>query len=186
MCGTLHDLSSVDGQIWKSHLKDIESVSNNHSRRRKHVSTIDEVKLNLSGWWTMEDVWGTSGWELNKKLVGLRNNASANALSWDTYKPSSHDDHDSFFLQHLSQLHWSVQWKFKDIFDKYLRTAHKKVSNEAFLQSSPASIESSKRVSLPQSIGLKQLGRSIKYMTAAEKREQQKQKGKNSSRFTHR
>ena len=32
MCGTLHDLSSVDGQIWKSHLKDIERVSNNHSR----------------------------------------------------------------------------------------------------------------------------------------------------------
>ena len=58
--------------------------------------------------------------------------------------------------------------------------------NVAVFEDGETGTENSKTIStepgrknLPHSIGLKQLGRSIKYMTAAEKREEQKKKGKN-------
>merc|ERR1712183_1052931 len=80
--------------------------------------------------------------------------------------------------------------RFKAVFDKYLKTIHKKKSNSKVFEDCETGIENSKttstepgRKNLPHSIGLKQLGRSIKYMTAAEKREEQKKKAKEAAKI---
>merc|ERR1711981_1285225 len=47
----------------------------------------------------------------------------------------------------------------------------------------PLCTDGNRKILLPQSMGLKQLGRSIKYMTLAEKREEQKKKAKEAAKI---
>ena len=167
MHGKLHDVNSLEGQIWRSKLT--ERADTKNSRHKKKCS-IDEFKLNVSGWWTKEDVWGTSGWEVNSNIAGTINGYGKNTLTWKNYESSGKGF--CVFLQHLSQLTWPEQNRFKEVFDKYLRAASKKISVQTTEgnfrrvgNSCSASPEANRKACLPQSIGLKQLGRSIKYMT---------------------
>ena len=180
MHGKIHDIESVDGGVWKSILekkKPIQSNRNNQKHRK------DEIKLNFSPWWTKDDVWGSSGWEVSSNIVGTLDSYGKVHLSWKAYETNERSY--SIFLQHLSQLHWPEQSKFQNIFDKHLKTQAPKKNarqlSEAFSLDTENgknfSGQANRRTCLPQSIGLKQLGRSIKYMTAAEKREIEKKKG---------
>ena len=180
MHGKIHDLESVDGQIWKAISE--KRMENTCHRSKKKVPA-NEFKLNISGWWSKDDVWGTGGWNVSPKISGTLSTYGKNELSWKKYDISERSF--TLFLQHLAQLTWPEQRKFKDIFDKFLKSPSKKSLfrlGEDTLKSVGASkshsLDTNKRLNLPQSIGLKQLGRSIKYMTAAEKREEQKKKGK--------
>ena len=180
MHGRLCHLNSVDGKTWNSILEE-RSNQNNSNRSRKKNEKVDFM-LNVSGWWTKEDVWGTSGWEVRSNIAGTLDSYGKSKLSWKKYEAPAKSYNT--FLQHLSQLTWPEQSKFKEVFDKYLQTHTRKNpvhvcednSKKAGLSRSPFT-EASRKAYLPQSIGLKQLGRSIKYMTLAEKREEQKKKG---------
>jgi hypothetical protein len=176
MHGKLRDINSVDGQTWKSFL---EKRMENNSYRTKSKISKDEFKLNVSGWWTKEDVWGSSGWEVRSNIVGTLHNYGKSALSWKKYETSRKSY--NAFLQHLSQLTWPEQTKFKEVFDKYVKAPPRKsiirIGEDNSKKVGNLSTEGNRKSLLPQSMGLKQLGRSIKYMTAAEKREEQKKKG---------
>ena len=185
MHGKLYDLNSVEGQLWRSNL---EETADRYHRRHKKKCSVDEFKLNVSGWWTKEDVWGTSGWEMNSNIAGTISGYGKSTLTWKKYESS--ESGYSIFLQHLSLITWPEQNRFKEVFDRYLKVASKKISVQSSEgncrlaeHSSSASPEANRKACFPQSIGLKQLGRSIKYMTLAEKREQQKKKGKDNVHF---
>ena len=183
MHGKLKDVRSVDGQMWQITLRKREDSPKPLQRSTKKSSNC-EFKMNVSGWWSKDDVWGTSGWEVSSKIKGTLATYGKIRLSWQEYNVA--EKSSTLFLQHLAQMTWPEQSRFKAVFDKYLKTIHKKKSFSKVFEDSERGIENSKTIStepgrkhLPQSIGLKQLGRSIKYMTAAEKREEQKKKGKN-------
>ena len=188
MHGKLHDIASVDGQTWKSILEKKEAAQSN---RVKPNLRKDEIKLNFSPWWTKDDVWGSSGWEVRSNIVGTLNSYGKIHLSWKAYDTSGKSYFK--FLQHLSQLHWPEQSKFQNVFDKFLKLQTPKKSSRQSNENLSSNAEhfnsqsgqASRRISLPHSIGLKQLGRSIKYMTQAEKREKEKQKGKYSIHNRH-
>ena len=180
MHGKIHHIESVDGRLWKSILEKKNPVQSNRNNQ-KHRK--EEIKLNFSPWWTKDDVWGSSGWEVSPNIVGTLDSYGKVHLSWNAY--GTNERSYSLFLQHLSQLHWPEQSKFQNIFDKYLKTQVPKKNARQSSEAFSSDVESGKNISgqanrrtcLPQSIGLKQLGRSIKYMTAAEKREIEKKKG---------
>ena len=183
MHGKLKDVRSVDGQMWQITLRKREDSAKPLQRSTKKSSN-GEFKMNVSGWWSKDDVWGTSGWEVSSKIKGTLATYGKIRLSWKDYDVAGKSS--TLFLQHLAQMNWPEQSRFKAVFDKYLKTIQKKKSVSKVFEDSEIGIENSKTIStepgrkhLPQSIGLKQLGRSIKYMTAAEKREEQKKKGKN-------
>ena len=183
MHGKLKDVRSVDGQMWQITLRKGEDSPKPLQRSTKKSSNC-EFKMNVSGWWSKDDVWGTSGWEVSSKIKGTLATYGKIRLSWKDYDVA--EKSSALFLQHLAQMTWPEQSRFKAVFDKYLKTIHKKKSCSKVFEDSERGIENAKTIStepgrkhLPQSIGLKQLGRSIKYMTAAEKREEQKKKGKN-------
>ena len=179
MHGKLRDLKSVDGELWKSLL---ENRIKNNSSRTKSKNSKDEIKLNVSGWWSKDDVWGSSGWEVRSNIIGTLQSYGKSALSWKKYETSGKSYNT--FLQHLSQLTWPEQTKFKSVFDKYVKAPPKKTLNPNSEDNSKGTgnskflcTDGNRKILLPQSMGLKQLGRSIKYMTLAEKREEQKKKG---------
>ena len=181
MHGKLPHVESVDGQTWKSISEKKESVQPHRtsSKQRK-----DEFKLNYSPWWTKDDVWTSSGWEVRSSVIGTLESYGKVHLSWKSYETDGKSYYK--FLQHLSQLHWPEQSKFQNVFDKYLklqtpkknhRQSSEALSSNTENDNSPSE-QPNRRTCLPQSIGLKQLGRSLRYMTQAEKREMEKKKGR--------
>ena len=164
----------------------MEQIKNRAGSQRKKSAIANESNLNVSGVWTMEDVFAATGLEMgsNQTKSQTKNDDEQYSLGWKKFGYA--DDEHSEFLQHLSTITWPEQIRFKGVFEKLLKSANKKVSiNESIIGSKNEMLQNScssnnnhiKRSSLPHSIGLKQLGRSIKYMTLAEKRDKQKKKG---------
>ncbi len=93
-------------------------------------------------------------------------------LSWHKYEPAWSDSR--LFLQRVSTLHWSEQRKLKEVYDRSLQTRASSSKRKRLLSSSSAeaadeSRREKKKQALPLWLGLRQMGRSIKYMTQAER-----------------
>lgn len=134
MHGTIDDLESTDGKNWRSN---------------PAMGTVEKVKLNVSGPWTMRDVWETTGWEVKD-----------GSLTWRRF-----GNDDKLIVQHLAQLPWPEQLRFKLCFDRYLnrRCDINKSTPKRTVDAPP------RKTNLPQAVGLKQTGRSVKYMTSNER-----------------
>ena len=70
MHGKLKDVRSVDGQMWQITLRKREDSPKPLQRSTKKSSN-GEFKMNVSGWWSKDDVWGTSGWEVSSSVKVL-------------------------------------------------------------------------------------------------------------------
>ena len=134
MHGTINDLNSTHGKMWRS---------------KPSMGTVDRVKLNVSGTWSMREVWEMTSWEVTNE-----------SLTWKRF-----EDDKKLFVQHLAQLSWPEQIKFKSCFERFIN----KRSDPSKTAYKPQTEISQKKTNLPQAIGLKQLGRSVKYMSMNER-----------------
>ncbi len=112
-------------------------------------------------------------------LDGDLSSTSRDPLSWHKYETAWCENRR--FLQRVSSLHWSEQRRFKEAYDRSLQSAASSSSSakqrKRLLSSSSGDASSSssseerreKKLALPLLLGLKQLGRSLRYMTSAER-----------------
>eukprot|EP00095_Tigriopus_kingsejongensis_P012720 maker-scaffold43_size480169-snap-gene-1.18 protein:Tk12720 transcript:maker-scaffold43_size480169-snap-gene-1.18-mRNA-1 annotation:"PREDICTED: uncharacterized protein LOC100574986 isoform X3" len=145
----------------------IDSLNGLYFRSKASIGTLERVKMNINAPWTTKDVWGSgSGWEISR-----------NILSWHKFESAQSPNRK--FLHALSTFSWHEQHMFKVIFDQSL------AKNRARRRTlSPTDTEApKKRSSLLQGLDLKQLGRSVKYMSAAELEERKKQKPSREYRY---
>lgn len=142
MHGTIHHISSVDGQLFQS--------------KSPALGAVEKVKLNLSEAWSKNDVW-ESGWEHTHE-----------PLHWHRYN----------CLSKMSHLSWAQQTLFKDAYDHL-----KKPTPSSSLQAPPSIKEVKRKVNLFQGLHLKQVGKSVKYMTINEREQKAKLKAKEERRL---
>ena len=142
-------------------LRDIKSEIGVQVGLKSSLGTLEKVKLNVSEFWSTKDVWESGAWEVGKDL-----------LSWHKYEGGRKDNRN--FLQRMSNLSWPQQREFKSVYDQGVAYKTNK-NNRKRLYSSSSDSESrsprkdAKKICLPTSLGMKQQGRSVKYMTASER-----------------
>ncbi|TRY79698.1 hypothetical protein TCAL_08328 [Tigriopus californicus] len=135
----------------------IDSQDGLYLRSKTAVGTLEKVKMNMNGSWTTRDVWGCGGWEISRNL-----------LSWHKFENAQSENRK--FLQGLSSFPWSEQQKMKVAFDQALtkNRSRKRTLSCSDSESACPAKSVKKRSLLLQGLDLKQLGRSVKYMTASE------------------
>ncbi len=92
----------------------------------------------------------------------------SNPLSWHKYENAWSEDRN--FIQRISSLHWSEQRRIKEIYDRSVQSnAGMAAAAKKKKLGGIGDETKDKRLALPLSLGLKQTGRSVKYMTATER-----------------
>ena len=136
------------------------------------------VKLNYSGPWSIGDVWESAGWEPREDQLSWQQYELAAAGKEETTRqqnvrqgvtrkaPLITDRTASRqFLVKLSTLPWSEQRKVKEKLDLTVATKRPRKTQEK-----PVEATTSRQSGLPGRLELKQVGRSVKYMKAQERR----------------
>ena len=149
MHGTIKDIGSVDAQEFQA----------------KTLGTVEKVKMNVSEKWTRKDVW-ESGWESSNRV-----------LNWQKYQSIE-------FLQQMASVSWSEQRLFQvtftllDIMIAIKRHHYENIFQDAFNTRKKPSPMSTKEVTrksvLAQGLQLKQVNKSVKYMTQNERQKKTK------------
>ena len=150
-------------------IKDLLTQDGTHFRSKPSLATLEKVRMNISGPWTTKDVWESGGgWEIGR-----------DPLSWHKYESGWSDKRP--FLEGISRLNWPTQRAFKQVFDGAVAAAskgaraswrrHNDGSSESEIDSK-SSVR--KKETLHLALGLKQVSKSVKYMTIAEREEKKK------------